>query len=252
MKEAGRSKWLVVFEGVLSVVWLVAMGLAGFFLPGFLAAVPIFEIKEVYVYGLRSVPADAVSLGVYQASKGSWLFLDEKRLLAKVNELANNSVEDVKVERAFSLDGVRVNVYVKEREPIAYVVHDGRVMLMDGNGEIFYNPETERELPITYTFSLDYIKTHHTNLVSLIKTVGEINEVYVANDRTIIYTSGGKAVLPPLSKLSPLVLGRIKRLYSTIGEKQVEIFMTSEGIAVVISSPTSTSGGFLLQRGQLP
>ena len=233
MKEAGRSKWLVVFEGVLSVVWLVAMGLAGFFLPGFLAAVPIFEIKEVYVYGLRSVPADAVSLGVYQASKGSWLFLDEKRLLAKINELAGNAVEDVKVEREFSLDGVRVSVYVKEREPIAYVVYDGRVMLMDEKGEIFYNPAVSREIPTIYTFSLDYIKTQHTNLISLMMAVGEMNEAYIANDRTTIYTSGGKAVLPPLSKLSPLVLGRMKRVFSIIGEKQVEIFMTSEGIAVV-------------------
>jgi cell division protein FtsQ len=233
MKEAGKSKWTAVFEGVVLVVWLVAMGLAGFFLPGFLSSVPVFEIKEVYVYGLRSVPADTVSLGVYQASKNSWLYLDEKRLLEKVNELTNNSVEDVKVERAFDLDGVRVSLYVKEREPIAYVVHDGEVIMMDGNGELFYNPAIERELPTIYTFSRVYIKNHYANLVSLIKMVGEVKEVYVAKDRTTIYTLDGKAVIPPLSKLSPVVLDRLKRLYSSVGEKQVEIYMTSEGIAIV-------------------
>jgi cell division septal protein FtsQ len=233
MKKAGKSKWVVVFEGGLVVVWLVAMGLAGFFLPGFLAAVPVFEIKEVYVYGLRNVSVDAVSLGVYQLSKGSWLYLDERRLLVKVNELAGNAVEDVKVKRDFSLDGVRVSIHVKEREPVAYVVHDGKVLLMDGNGELFYNPAIERDLPTIYTFSLDYLKAQHAKLIGLIKAVGEMNEVYVAKDRTTIYTAGGKAVLPPLSKLSPLVLDRIKRLYSSIKEKQVEICMISEDIAVV-------------------
>lgn len=233
VKEAGKSRWLVVFEAVLSVVWLVAMGLAGFFLPGFLASFPVFEIKEVYVYGLRSVPASAVSLGVYQASKNNWLFLNDKRLLAKVNELVSNSVENVKVERVFSLDGVRVSVYVKEREPIAYVVHDGRVLMLDGNGELFYNSAAERELPTIYTFSLDHIKAHYTNLISLLRAVGEIQEVYVAKDRTTIYAEGGKVSLPPLSKLSPPVLDRLKRLYSITGEKQVEIYMASEGIAVV-------------------
>jgi len=233
MKGVGKGKWVVVFEGTLSVVWLAAMGLAGFFLPGFLTAVPVFEIKEVYVYGLRSVPAEAVSLGVYQASKNNWLYLDERRLLAKVNELTNNSLEDVKVERAFSLDGVRASIHVKEREPVAYVVHDGEVMLMDSNGELFYNPAAGGDLPTIYTLSLDYIKTQHANLIGLIKAVGEVSEVYVAKDRTTIYTSGGKVALPPLSKLSPLVLDRIKRLYNTVGEKQVEIYMISEDIAVV-------------------
>jgi cell division septal protein FtsQ len=233
MKGIRRSKWIVVFEGVLSVVWLVAMGLAGFFLPGFLTAVPVFEIKEVYVYGLSSVPADAISLGVYQVSKNSWLFLDDKKLLAKVNELAGNAVENVRVERAFSLDGVRVSVYVKEREPIAYLVHAEKVMMLDGNGEVFYNPAMERELPTIYTFSLDYIKKHHTSLISLIRDVKEMKEMYIAKDRTTLYTANGKAVLPPLSKLSPLVLDRLKRLYSTVGEKQVEIFMIFEGVGVV-------------------
>jgi cell division septal protein FtsQ len=207
-------------------------GACWFFFPSFLTAVPVFQIKEVYVYGLRTVSASAISLGVYQASKNNWLFLDDRRLLVKINELTSNSLEEVKVDRVFSLDGVRVNVYVKERSPIAYVVYGGVVGMMDEGGEIFYNPAVESDLPTIYTFSLDYIKSHRPNLISLIKDV-KANEVYVAKNKTTIYTAGGKAVLPPLSKLSPLVLDRIKRLYSIVGERQVEIFIISEGIAVV-------------------
>jgi hypothetical protein len=233
MKGRRKSKWVVVFEAVLSVVWLVGMGLAGFFLPGFLAAVPVFKIKEVYVYGLSGVPADAISLGVYQVSKNSWLFLDDKKLLAKANELAGNAVDNVRVERVFSLDGVRVSVYVKEREAIAYVVHAEKVMMLDGNGEVFYNPAMERALPAIYTFSLDFIKTHHANLIGLLRAVGDIKEVYVAKPNTTIYTSSVKVILPPLSKLSPLVLDRIKMVYSNIEEKHKEIFMPSESMVVV-------------------
>jgi cell division protein FtsQ len=233
MKRIGKGKWVEVFEGVLMAVRLVAMGLAGFFLPGFLTTFPVFEIKGVYVYRLRSVPANAFSLGVYQVSKNNWLFLDSERLLEKVNELTGNSVEDVKVERVFSLDGVRVNVYVKERVPVAYVAYEGQEMLLDGKGELFYNPAVERELPTIYTFSLDYIKTHYVNLIGLINTVEGISEIYIAQDRTTIYTAGGKAVIPPLSKLSPLVLDRIKRLYSSMKDEYLDVFMTSEGIAVV-------------------
>jgi cell division septal protein FtsQ len=227
-----KAKWVVFFEAVASVVWLVAMGLAGYFLPGFLSAAAVFEIKEVYVYGLRTVPADAVSLGVYQASKNNWLFLDSKRVLENVNKLTSNSVEDVKVERVFALDGAYVNVYVKERTALAYVVYAEEVWMVDENGELFYNPAVEDDLPTIYTFSLEYIKNHSTNLISLLKDV-KANEVYVAKNKTTIYTSGGKAVLPPLSKLSPLVLDRIKRLYSIMKEKPAEILITSEGMAVV-------------------
>jgi len=88
----------------MKMVWLVAMGIAGFFLPGFLTAFPVFEIKGVYVYGLRSVPADVFSLGVYQVSKNNWLFLDSKRLLEKVN-FYNPAVErELPTIYTFSLD----------------------------------------------------------------------------------------------------------------------------------------------------
>jgi hypothetical protein len=67
----------------------------------------------------NSILPSAISSSVYQVSKNNWLFLDSKRLLAKANELANNSLESVKIERIPFLDGARVNVYVQERVPIA-------------------------------------------------------------------------------------------------------------------------------------
>jgi hypothetical protein len=207
MKKEGKRRWVAVLEITLALVWLIAMALAGFFFPGFLTSIPAFRIKEIHIYGANSISPSVISLSVYQVSKNNWLFLNSKRLLAKANELTNNSLESVKIERIPSFDGARVNVYVKERIPIAYVVHDNSLMMIDKQGELFYNPAIEKKLPTIYTFSFDYVKKYHTNLnnlVEYIKDVGfSINEVYVTDRNTIIYVSGGRMVLPPLSQISP-------------------------------------------------
>ncbi|NAZ07037.1 MAG: cell division protein FtsQ, partial [Thermocrinis sp.] len=99
MKKEGKRKWVAVLETTLALVWLIAMALAGFFFPGFLTALPTFRIKEIHIYGASSISPSAISSSVYQVSKNNWLFLDSKRLLAKANELTNNSLESVKIER---------------------------------------------------------------------------------------------------------------------------------------------------------
>jgi cell division septal protein FtsQ len=238
MKEEGKRRWVAVLEITLALVWLIAMALAGFFFPGFLTSLPMFRIKEIYIYGANSIPPSAISSSVYQVSKNNWLFLDSKRLLAKANELANNSLESVKIERIPFLDGARVNVYVQERVPIAYVVHDNILVMIDKEGELFYNPAIESKLPTIYTFSFDYIKKHYTNLNNLVGSIKDmgfsISEVYVTDRNTIIYyISGGKVVLPPLSQISPLVFDRIKRIYNKIGMGKVDVLITSENIAVI-------------------
>jgi cell division protein FtsQ len=237
MKEEGKRRWVAALEITLALVWLSAMALAGFFFPGFLTSLPVFKIKEIQIYGANSIPPSAISSSVYQVSKNNWLFLDSKRLLAKANELTNNSLRDIKIERIPSLNGVHVNIYVQERVPIAYVVHDNILMMIDKEGELFYNPAIESKLPTIYTFSFDYIKKHYTNLNNLVGSIKDmgfsISEVYVTDRNTIIYISGGKVVLPPLSQISPLVFDRIKRIYNKIGMGKVDVLITSENIAVI-------------------
>jgi len=237
MKEEKKRGWVATLEVALALVWLIAMALAGFFFPGFLTSIPVFKIKEIQIYGINNIPPSAISSSVYQVSKNNWLFLDSKRLFAKANELTNNSLKDIKIERIPSLDGARVNVYIQERVPIAYVVHDNILMMIDEQGELFYNPAIKNKLPTIYTFSFDYIKKHHTNLNNLVEHIKDmgfsINEVYVTDRNTIIYISGGRVVLPPLSQISPLVFDRIKKIYNKIGTGKVDVFITSENMAVI-------------------
>ncbi len=237
MKKERKRRWVAILEITLALVWLIAMALAGFFFPGFLTSIPTFRIKEIHIYGANSISPSAISSGVYQVSKNNWLFLDSKRLLAKANELTNNSLESLKIERIPSLDGARVNVYVQERVPIAYVVHDNSLMMIDKRGELFYNPAIENKLPIIYTFSFDYIKKYHTNLNNLVEYIKNmdfgINEVYVTDRNTIIYVSGVRMVLPPLGQISPIVLDRMKKIYNKLGMEKVDVLITSGNIAVI-------------------
>jgi cell division protein FtsQ len=237
MKEEKKRGWVATLEVALALVWLIAMALAGFFFPGFLTYFPIFKIKEIQIYGINSIPPSAISSSVYQVSKNNWLFLDSKRLFAKANELTNNSLKDIKIEKIPSLDGARVNVYIQERVPIAYVVHDNILMMIDEQGELFYNPAIENKLPTIYTFSFDYIKKHHTDLNNLVEHIKDrgfsINKVYVTDRNTIIYISGGRMVLPPLSQISPLVLDRMKKIYNKIGIGKMDVLITSENMAVI-------------------
>jgi len=237
MKKEGKRSWVAVLEITLALVWLIAMALAGFFFPGFLTSLPTFRIKEIHIYGTNSISPSAISSSVYQVSKNNWLFLDSKKLLAKANELTNNSLESVKIERIPSLDGARVNVYVQERVPIAYVAHDNSFMMIDKQGELFYNPAMESKLPIIYIFSFDYIKKYHTNLNNLVESIKDmgfsINEVYVTDRNTIIYASDGRMILPPLSQISPLVLDRMKKIYNKIGMEKMDVLITSGNMAVI-------------------
>jgi len=109
--------------------------------------------------------------------------------------------------------------------------------MIDKHGELFYNPAMESKLPTIYTFSFDYVKKHYTNLnnlVEYIKNMGfSINEVYVTDRNTIIYVSGGRMVLPPLSQISPLVLDRMKKIYNKFGMEKMDVLITSGNMAVI-------------------
>ena len=60
-----------------------------------------------------------------------------------------------------------------------------------------------------------------------------INEVYVTDRNTIIYISGGRVVLPPLSQISPLVFDKMKRIYNKIGTGRMDVLITYENMAVI-------------------
>ncbi|WP_448584588.1 cell division protein FtsQ/DivIB [Thermocrinis sp.] len=237
MKEEGKRSWKARIEYSLAFVWLTAMALGGFFLPGFLNTIPLLKIKLIEVSGTQTVSPDVISSACYQASKGSWLFLSSDRLLAKANNLAKNSIESVRIKKELSWDGAKIKVEVQERKPIASVVHDNTILLLDSAGEFFYNPAMEGTLPVVYTFSFDYVKKHFPNLKALIDYVKQmelkIKEIYVTDRSTVAYISSNKIVLPPISKLDSYMFDRIKKAYNKVEMNSAEIFIISGSMAII-------------------
>jgi len=237
MKKEGKISWKAQFEYSLTFVWLIAMALGGFFLPSSLNAIPLFKIKVIEVSGTKTVSPELISLACYQTAKGNWLFLSSDRLLAEINNLTKNSVEQVKIKREIAWDGAKIYVEVQERKPIASVVHDNTVLLIDSAGEFFYNPAMEDTLPIVYTFSLDYIKKHFSNLRALIDNLREmeekIKEIYVTDRNTIAYVSNTKIILPPISRLDYQTFDRIKKAYNKFEMSDTGVLIISGNMAIV-------------------
>jgi len=237
MKEEGKISWKARLEYSLAIVWLIAMALGGFFLPGFLDTIPLFKIRVIQVSGTQTVSPGDISSACYQASKGNWLFLSSDRLLAEANNLTKNSIEQVKIKREITWDGAKINVEVQERMAIASVVHDTNILLIDHKGEFFYNPAIESPLPVVYTFSFDYIKKHFPNLKAFIDFVKEmdpkIKEIYVTDRSTIVYISSNKIVLPPISRLDLSMFDRIKKVYNKLEMKSTNVLMISGSMAII-------------------
>jgi len=237
MKEEEKKSWKTTLEYLLTFVWLTSMALGGFFLPESLNSIPAFRIKEVQVFGVRSIPPEVLSSALYQVSKNSWLFLDSERFLAKANALTNNSISSIKVEKSFSWDGAIVRITVQERVPIASVVHNKDILFVDEKGEFFYNPAIEDKLPIVYAVSLDYVKKHFFKLKDLTDYIKEmklnISEIYITDKNTIVYVSGRKIILPSLSRLDLHIIDRIRKIYNKIGMELGDVLILSDGIAVI-------------------
>ena len=233
----GKKSWKTALEYFLTLVWLISMALGGFFLPEFLNSIPALRIKEVQVFGVKSISPEVLSLASYQASKNNWLFLSSERVLAKANALTNNSISSIKIEKGFSWNGAIVRITVQERVPIASVVHNNDILFVDEKGEFFYNPAIEGKLPIVYAFSLDYIKNHFAKLKDLNDALRDIklnaSEIHITDRNTIVYVSGHKMLLPPLGKLDSQIIDNIRKIYNKIGMGIGDVLILSDGIAVV-------------------
>jgi len=237
MKEEGKKSWKTALEYFLTFVWLIAMALGGFFLPESLNSIPVFRIKEIQVFGVRSIPPEVLSSALYQASKNNWLFLDPEKFLAKANALTNNSISSINIEKSFSLDGATVRITVQERVPIASVVHDNTILFIDDKGEFFYNSAIKDKLPIVYSVSFDYVKKHFSKLKDLMDYIEEmklnISEIHITDKNTIVYVSNHKIILPTLSKLDSHFTDRIRRIYNKPGVASGDVLILSDGIAVI-------------------
>ncbi len=132
------SKWSLVKQS-LPFVWLMLFGLFSFFAPFLIDSISFFKAKAVNVYGDQSIPPKVVAdaIGAY---KRNWLFMNASGIKDKLEKLTGNAVASVAVSKDFKGifdNGVVVDVYIKERKPIAVVVNQNKSYLMDDKGDLF-------------------------------------------------------------------------------------------------------------------
>jgi len=220
-----RERKKVGLNYILATIWLSCMALAGFHLPTFVDNLSFFKVKELRVEGAFFIPPDLFSKGVAEF-KNNWLFITEEGLLRVLNRLTDNSIEEVKLERQFSRDGVRITLKVKERVPFLTAVSQDKVIFFDNKGETFFNPYLTTKEPYVYADDINLIKERFPIMKNLVSVFNEnLDSIYLETKYTLIYTKHGKKIiLPPFALIDEEALERAKKIYNIdIQVKEVDL-----------------------------
>ncbi len=137
-KQKPKSKWDLIKQ-TLPFVWLLLFGLFSFFAPFLIDSISFFRAKAINVYGDQTIPPQIIS-SVVGNYKRNWLFINASGIKDKLEKATGNAIESVAVRKDLKgmLDhDVIVDVYIKEREPIAVLVNKDKTYLMDDKGNIF-------------------------------------------------------------------------------------------------------------------
>lgn len=155
-KKKKQSKWTLLKQA-LPYIWLLLFGLFSFFAPFLIDSISFFKAKTINVYGDKTIPPQVVAsaIGIY---KKNWLFMNASGIKEALEKATGNGVASVAVEKdlkgVFNHDVV-VNIYIKERKPIAVLVNQDKSYLIDDEGNIFSKKYfNTKGLTIIYTPSI--------------------------------------------------------------------------------------------------
>jgi cell division protein FtsQ len=233
-KKAGRRHAVIGY--ILVAAWIFSMALAGFFMPVLMDTLPYFRVKAIQVEGNRVIPAYVFSKAALEL-KNNWLFITEGRLLALLNVLTGNSVEEVKIDRTFQKDGVVLKVRVKERVPFLTVIEGEKAIFFDEKGVPFFNKYFTPQKPYVYAPSMDPVKENFSTVKKLMdvckRHLSHVDSIYISELNTLIYMSNGsKILLPVLQQIGDATLRRLDSIYN-ISMEAKEINLTTEGMAII-------------------
>ncbi len=152
-----ESKWKILREA-LPYLWLLLFGLFAFFAPFLIDSISLFKAKTVNVYGDKTIPSIVVESAV-DIYKKNWLFMNASGIKSALEKTTGNAVASVAVKkdlRGVFDHNVVVDIYIKERKPVAVLVNQDKSYLMDGKGNIFSKKYfNTKGLTIIYTPSIE-------------------------------------------------------------------------------------------------
>ena len=207
-----------------------------FFFPYFTDNVEFFKIKALHVEGLETIPPEVV-VDEIMRFKNNWLFINDTILLKNLNSKTGNAISMVKIDRVFSIEGVKLKIFIEERKPIFTVIKDDTVYFFDKNGVLFQSEYMKVVKPLVYTHDIELVMKNFNKLTMLINSLEkELREIYITDLNTIAYTQEDiKIVMPPIFLLNEQLVRNLIDTFKAynINMSVKELDLSIEGLVII-------------------
>ncbi len=143
----------------------------------------------------------------------------------------------VKIDRVFSIEGVKLKIFIEERKPIFTVIKDDTIYFFDKNGVLFQSEYMKVVKPLVYTHDIELVMKNFNKLTMLINSLEkELREIYITDLNTIAYTQEDlKIVMPPIFLLNEQLVRNLIDTFKAynINMSVKELDLSIEGLVII-------------------
>lgn len=167
--------------GTLILIYILSIGII---------KLPFLKVNSVVLEGISPGEAERIKPLLRSLGK-SLIFLNEEKLLVKVNEQLQNRFKKLEINRKFTKEGINLAIRFTRRKAIAKAFIGREVYLLSKEGKIFRD-ETQDVKKFIYLRGINYFDKR------IIKLLDYADRIYVYKN-TIKLKLEDKTVLLPLN-----------------------------------------------------
>ncbi|WP_461831624.1 cell division protein FtsQ/DivIB [Aquifex sp.] len=167
--------------GTLILIYILSIGII---------KLPFLKLNSIVLEGISPGEAERIKPLLRSLGK-SLIFLNEEKLLVKVNEQLQNRFKKLEINRKFTKEGVDLAIRFTRRKAIAKAFIGREVYLLSKEGKIFRD-ETQDVKKVIYLKGINYLDKR------IIKLLDYADRIYVYKN-TIKLKLEDKTVLLPLN-----------------------------------------------------
>ena len=167
--------------GTLILIYILSIGII---------KLPFLKLNSVVLEGISPGEAERIEPLLRSLGK-SLIFLNEEKLLVKVNEQLQNRFKKLEINRKFTKEGINLAIRFTRRKAIAKAFIGREVYLLSKEGKIFRD-ETQDVKKFIYLRGINYFDKR------IIKLLDYADRIYVYKN-TIKLKLEDKTVLLPLN-----------------------------------------------------
>jgi len=167
--------------GTLILIYILSIGII---------KLPFLKVNSIVLEGISPGEAERIKPLLRSLGK-SLIFLNEEKLLVKVNEQLQNRFKKLEINRKFTKEGINLAIRFTRRKAIAKAFIGREVYLLSKEGKIFRD-ETQDVKKVIYLRGINYFDKR------IIKLLDYADRIYVYKN-TIKLKLEDKTVLLPLN-----------------------------------------------------